>query len=66
MAETVRLLEAAAALSRILTAGGICHAFHGSILVSLLSKNPQCPVRIFIRAPRPLRLTSLLGDTVHR
>lgn len=46
MTETSRSLEAAAALSQVLTAHAIPHAFHGSILVSMLSKNPQCSVGI--------------------
>ncbi|KLO14035.1 hypothetical protein SCHPADRAFT_827061 [Schizopora paradoxa] len=42
MTETSRSLEAAAALSRVLTAQGIPHAFHGTILVSMLSRNHSC------------------------
>ncbi len=49
MTETSRLLEAAAALSQVLTANAIPHAFHGSLLVSMLSKNPQCNVGVAIR-----------------
>ena len=42
--ETVRLHEAAAALSEVLEARGIPHAFHGNILVSLLSRSATSSV----------------------
>ncbi|OCH91260.1 hypothetical protein OBBRIDRAFT_834324 [Obba rivulosa] len=41
MHETQRLLEAAAALSRLLSAGQVPHAFYGSILTAVLSNAPQ-------------------------
>ncbi|PCH44788.1 hypothetical protein WOLCODRAFT_27048 [Wolfiporia cocos MD-104 SS10] len=41
MHETNRLLEAAAALSRLLRADGIPHAFHGSFLTAVLSNAPH-------------------------
>ncbi|EJD05507.1 uncharacterized protein FOMMEDRAFT_118610 [Fomitiporia mediterranea MF3/22] len=42
MAETLRILQAATALSQALSAAGARHAFHGSLLIALLSNNPQC------------------------
>ncbi|THH10629.1 hypothetical protein EW145_g1210 [Phellinidium pouzarii] len=42
MAETSRLLEAASVLSLALTASGIPHAFHGTLLKALLSNVAQC------------------------
>ncbi|KAI0030236.1 hypothetical protein K488DRAFT_79723 [Vararia minispora EC-137] len=41
MPETRRLLEAATALSQVLRSAGIAHAFHGSVLVSLLANSGQ-------------------------
>ncbi|EMD34733.1 hypothetical protein CERSUDRAFT_86160 [Gelatoporia subvermispora B] len=41
MHETRRLLEAAAALSRLLSAGQVPHAFYGRVLTAVLSNNPQ-------------------------
>lgn len=46
MTETRRLLEAAAALSRLLNNHGIAHAFHGNVLTAVLANGPQsnvCP-----------------------
>ncbi|OBZ77608.1 hypothetical protein A0H81_02669 [Grifola frondosa] len=40
MHETVRLLEAAAALSQLLRAAQIPHAFHGSVFTAVLSNAP--------------------------
>lgn len=45
MHETRRLLEAATALSRLLQASQIPHAFHGSILIAVLANVPQADVR---------------------
>lgn len=66
MAETARLLEAAAALSGVLTAAGIPHAFHGTILVALLAQTPQCTVRVRTSAHRLHRLTLLTGNLLYR
>ncbi|KAJ8087510.1 hypothetical protein PQX77_013136 [Marasmius sp. AFHP31] len=41
MSETRRLLEAAGALSRLLIATNVAHAFHGSVLTSVLANLPQ-------------------------
>ncbi|KAF8735294.1 hypothetical protein AX14_002331 [Amanita brunnescens Koide BX004] len=41
MAETKRLLEAASALSDLLRNHGVPHAFHGSVLTSLLANVPH-------------------------
>ena len=44
MAETKRLLEAASALSDLLRNHGVPHAFHGSVLTSLLANVPHTDV----------------------
>jgi hypothetical protein len=44
MSETRRLLEAAAALSKLLNYAGVAHAFHGNILTAVLSGSPQSDV----------------------
>ncbi|KAF9494807.1 hypothetical protein BDN71DRAFT_1392695, partial [Pleurotus eryngii] len=41
MADTQRLLQAAAALSQLLTSRGIPHAFYGSVFTAALSSSPQ-------------------------
>ncbi|KAK0496480.1 hypothetical protein EDD18DRAFT_1074318 [Armillaria luteobubalina] len=41
MSETRRLLEAANALSTLLRARGVPHAFHGSVLTACLANQPQ-------------------------
>jgi hypothetical protein len=41
MSETRRLLEAAAALSKLLMNAGVAHAFHGNVLTAVLANNPQ-------------------------
>jgi len=41
MSDTRRLLEAAAALSRLLSKHGIGHAFHGSVLTAVLANAPH-------------------------
>lgn len=48
MSSTQRLLSAAGALSLRLKEKGVPHAFHGSILVSLLSRNPECDEMVCI------------------
>ncbi|KAF8120210.1 hypothetical protein EV363DRAFT_1408060 [Boletus edulis] len=40
--ETRRLLEAAMALSQLLSMHAIPHAFHGSILTAVISDSPRC------------------------
>ncbi|KAH7924374.1 hypothetical protein BV22DRAFT_1013420 [Leucogyrophana mollusca] len=45
--ETRRLVEAATAISQLLRANSIAHAFHGSFLVSVLSNNPRTSDEIF-------------------
>ncbi|KAH7882312.1 hypothetical protein F5I97DRAFT_1816938 [Phlebopus sp. FC_14] len=40
--ETYRLLEAASALSQLLRAHSIPHAFHGTILTAVVSNSPRC------------------------
>ncbi|KAI9568033.1 hypothetical protein HD554DRAFT_811133 [Boletus coccyginus] len=40
--ETRRLLEAAMALSQLLSMHAIPHAFHGSILTAVMSDSPRC------------------------
>ncbi|KAL5476897.1 hypothetical protein ACEPAI_3083 [Sanghuangporus weigelae] len=42
MAETSRVLQAATVLSQALATASIPHAFHGSLLIALLSNSPQC------------------------
>ncbi|OCB85028.1 hypothetical protein A7U60_g7985 [Sanghuangporus baumii] len=42
MAETNRVLQAATVLSQALATASIPHAFHGSLLIALLSNSPQC------------------------
>ncbi|KAJ4479371.1 hypothetical protein J3R30DRAFT_3477798 [Lentinula aciculospora] len=42
MTETRRLLEAASALSRLLVASRVSHAFYGSVFTAVLSNAPQC------------------------
>ncbi|KAK7047924.1 hypothetical protein VNI00_006252 [Paramarasmius palmivorus] len=41
MSETRRLLEAARALSQLLDANNVAHAFHGSVLTAVLANLPQ-------------------------
>jgi len=41
MSQTQRLLEAAAALSRLLNEHGIAHAFHGNVLTAVLANGPH-------------------------
>ncbi|KAJ3741439.1 hypothetical protein DFH05DRAFT_1506076 [Lentinula detonsa] len=42
MTETRRLLEAASALSRLLVASRVSHAFYGSVFTAVLANAPQC------------------------
>ncbi|KAJ3779014.1 hypothetical protein EV361DRAFT_284217 [Lentinula raphanica] len=42
MNETRRLLEAASALSRLLVASHVSHAFYGSVFTAILANIPQC------------------------
>jgi len=42
MTETRRILEAATALSRLLVASRVPHAFYGSIFTAVLANSPQC------------------------
>ncbi|KAE9410078.1 hypothetical protein BT96DRAFT_1012332 [Gymnopus androsaceus JB14] len=42
MTETRRLLEAASALSRVLVARRVPHAFYGSVFTAVLANAPQC------------------------
>ena len=44
MAETGRVLQAATVLSQALAAASIPHAFHGSLLIAILSNAPECNV----------------------
>lgn len=44
MSDTRRLLEAAAALSRLLSQHGIGHAFHGNVLTAVLANGPHSDV----------------------
>ncbi|KAG8216374.1 hypothetical protein J3R82DRAFT_6456 [Butyriboletus roseoflavus] len=43
--DTRRLLEAAMALSQLLSMHTIPHAFHGTILTAVMSDSPRCDVR---------------------
>lgn len=47
MHETRRFVEAAAALSQALQARGVPHAFHGNIMLSLLSNDALAEVSLF-------------------
>ncbi|KAJ7636877.1 hypothetical protein FB45DRAFT_450975 [Roridomyces roridus] len=42
MSDTARLLDASAALSQLLRASAIPHAFYGSVLTAMLSNSPHC------------------------
>ncbi|CAK5272144.1 unnamed protein product [Mycena citricolor] len=42
MSDTRRLIEAAAALSQLLRAQDIPHAFHGTVLIAALTNSPVC------------------------
>ncbi|KAH8116050.1 hypothetical protein DFH11DRAFT_1725584 [Phellopilus nigrolimitatus] len=42
MADTARLLDAAMVLSQALSASNIPHAFHGTLLIALLSNSAHC------------------------
>jgi hypothetical protein len=55
MAETKRLLEAASALSELLRDRGIPHAFHGSMLTSLLANVPHTDVCVCPRLYPPFQ-----------
>jgi hypothetical protein len=48
MHDTRRLVEAASALSAILRARGVPHAFYGDALISLLANQPHASVRSFV------------------
>lgn len=49
MSETRRLLEAASALSHLLNAHGVAHAFHGNVVTAVLSNGPLSDVsHIFV------------------
>lgn len=62
--ETRRLLEAAMALSQLLSMHAIPHAFHGSVLTAVMSDSPRCDVRPSLSfAPSP---SSSAGDLLHR
>jgi hypothetical protein len=66
MSETRRLLEASAALSQLLRANGIPHAFYGSVLTAVLANSSHSDVRRVVHFSFP-PLTSLsLGDLLHR
>jgi len=45
MADTRRLVEAAASLSTLLRSKKVGHAFYGTVLVAALSNYPECDVR---------------------
>ncbi|KAH7908650.1 hypothetical protein BJ138DRAFT_330207 [Hygrophoropsis aurantiaca] len=45
--ETRRLIEAATAISQLLHANSVAHAFYGSFVVSVLSHNPRSSDEIF-------------------
>ncbi|KAJ7323063.1 hypothetical protein DFH08DRAFT_355666 [Mycena albidolilacea] len=60
MSETRRLLEASAALSHLLRANGIPHAFYGSVLTAVLANSPHsneifCIVEGGQNQPHPFR-----------
>ncbi|KAJ7746487.1 hypothetical protein DFH07DRAFT_832736 [Mycena maculata] len=60
MSETRRLLEASAALSQLLRANGIPHAFYGSVLTAVLANSPHsdeifCIVEGGQNQPHPFR-----------
>ncbi|KAJ7868599.1 hypothetical protein B0H14DRAFT_3084061 [Mycena olivaceomarginata] len=70
MSETRRLLEASAALSHLLRANGIPHAFYGSVLTAVLANSPQsneifCIVEGGQNQPHPFRRIEILpaGET---
>jgi hypothetical protein len=44
MSDTRRLLEAAAALSRLLNDHGVAHAFHGNVLTAVLANGSHSDV----------------------
>lgn len=52
MYETRRLVEAASALSALLHARGVPHAFYGDVLISLLANRPLAAVRSFVAGRR--------------
>lgn len=52
MYETRRLVEAASALSALLHARGVPHAFYGDVLISLLANQPLAAVRLFVAGRR--------------
>jgi hypothetical protein len=62
--ETRRLLEAAMALSQLLSMHAIPHAFHGSVLTAVMSDSPRCDVCLSLSfAPSS---SSSTGDLLHR
>lgn len=56
--ELSRLVQAAAALSIVLSNNGIRHAFHGSVLPALLARNPCSDV-----SGSPVRITHHRSDS---
>jgi hypothetical protein len=68
MPEVRRILEAAAALSEVLTNAGVSHAFHGSVITAVLSDGRQCDVCAdeFHLSSLSLNATWAIGDFLHR
>lgn len=65
MPETCRLAEAAFALSQLLQANSIPHAFHGNILTAILSDSPRCHVSMDELSRRRRLNQSVTGNLLH-
>ena len=64
MHETRRLLEAAAALSQLLRAAGVPHAFYGSVFNAVLTNAPHADVSLSSWDYRSRLLKSIRKSTV--
>jgi hypothetical protein len=65
MNQTSKLLQAAAALSAVLSKSGVPHAFHGNFLAAVLADNPQSDVCLLYRC-RVLLIHTIVGNILHR
>lgn len=66
MYETRRLVEAASALSALLQARGVPHAFYGDVLISLLANQPLAAVRSLVAGRRTFLMLFLSANFMHR
>lgn len=66
MTETRRILEAASALSRLLVASRVPHAFYGSIFTAVLANSPQCNVSELQIKLYHVIIPLLQGNLLHR